>query len=60
MFIISSLFAAAFDPWEDEERKKFNQDPTDMGKAASYTSVKFLADTCTRSFMDFNFISSIF
>ena len=60
MFIIANLFAAAFDPWEEEERKKFNQDPTDMGKAASYTSVKFLADTCTRSFMDFNFVTSIF
>lgn len=58
--IVGNLFAAAFDPWEEEEKKKFNQDPSDMGKAAEYAAVSLLADSFEHSFMDFNFLDSIF
>lgn len=58
--IVGNLFAAAFDPWKEEEKKKFDQDPSDMGKASSYAAVSLLADSFEHSFMDFNFLDSIF
>lgn len=60
MIVVGNLFAAAFQPWEEDEKKQFNADPTDMGKAASYMGVKLLADSFDHSVMDFNFFDSIF
>lgn len=58
--VVGNIFAAMFDPWEEEEKKQFNQDPSDMGKACSYAAVSLLADSFRHSFMDFNFFDSIF
>lgn len=58
--IVANLFAAAFDPWEKDEKKKFYADQGDMEQASKYAAVKFLGDTVKHSFFDFNAINSIF
>lgn len=58
--LVGNLFAAALDPWDEEERKKFYADPSDIAQASRYTATKLVADSVSHSFMDFNFIDSIF
>ena len=58
--LVGNLFAAALDPWDEEERKKFYADPSDIAQASRYTATKLVADSVSHSFMDFNFMDSIF
>ena len=58
--LVGNLFAAALDPWEDDEKKKFNEDIGDLGQASRYAAVKLVSDSVDHSFMDFNFMDSIF
>lgn len=58
--VVGNLFAAIMDPWEEEAKKQFNKDQSDMGLAAQYAAVSLVADSFEHSFMDFNFLDSIF
>ncbi len=58
--VIGNLFAAALEPWEDDAKKQFNADMGDMGKASQYAAVSLISKSINHSFMDFNFIDSIF
>ena len=58
--VVGNLFAALMDPWKEEAKKKSNKDQDDMGLAAQYAAVSLVADSFEHSFMDFNFLESIF
>ena len=60
MAIVANLFAAALDPWGEDEKKKLNENPGDVAQASQYAAVKLVADSFDRSFMDFNWMKSIF
>lgn len=34
MAIVANLFAAALDPWEEDEKKKLNENPGDVAQAS--------------------------
>ncbi len=56
--VVGHLVALLLGKWDDDEKKEFNKDKN-MGNAVNYISSHFIYQTVTRSFQDFNFISSI-
>lgn len=60
MFGIGNLVALICAPEDDELRKAHYADKANLDKAMYYASYNFMYKTLRNSFMDFNFIDSIF
>ena len=60
MLGIGNLVGLFFGPEDDELKKAHYADRGDLDKALAYASYNFMYKTFKQSFMDFNFIDSIF